>query len=276
MAKRKKIRSLRERLAGSKIEVEGRRKLRDQLALPVLNPRLVQRLGGAQRTRSLDALEQEVLVFNGVDDAMKRSHRYYRRALAKVYEVWLELLTWPESDRFELLQRLNDATEQKTKKGDGLHVLLRALIDYGGSSDESLAKEDLRKVNQAAVRRVGRDAAALRCAARSGVAAGGFAEFVDSYPGGLVRMERDEAQARKADGGRPATARRPRLKLLWPDGLEDAVLDTLDESEGVALFLTPGEDAGTFKVAVAHNVNRDVENWCGRFPALEPIEPAQV
>ncbi len=284
--KTKKSRSFSEKVKAQKRKAEAKSRqaarqsrLRTSLQLPVLDPDLVARLGGKRRAASVAEIAQQIALFVGVDDAVKRSHRYYHRALAKVYETWLELLTWEEADQAELLEALNALTEQKTTKGDGLHILLRSMIDYGGVVDESAPAEERRKVSQIAVQRAGRDAAALKFAARQKTPSDRLAAFIAEYPGGVDRMARDEAQQRKGKVRSVPAPVRPGVNLIWPKGLEEAVLDAFEDSQGVSIFLCPGAQAGSFEVAVAHNVNRSAENWCERVKRkhdLDPLEPVSV
>jgi len=253
-----------------------RSRLGDALKLPVLDAGLAAKLGGKRRAQTLDALTMEILTFAGVEDAIKRSHRYYHRALAKVYETWFELLTWEEEDQSALLAELNDVAELKTTKGDGLHILLRSLIDYRGKADEGASTEERRRSSQIAVQRVGRDARALRFAARREVSVDDLAAFIASFPGGVDGMAREESRDGKGQAQAKDQAALTRVKLVWPKGLEEAVLDAFDDSEGVAIFLRPSELDGVFEVAVAHNVNRSPENWSDRLKTkhnLDPLEP---
>jgi hypothetical protein len=273
------VKKLRRKFDAASRNRKAKTRVSEALKLPVLNARLVANLAGERRVQTVDALAAEIATFAGVDDAIKRSHRYYHRALGKVYETWFELMSWEEEDQSALLAAVNEVAELKTTKGDGLHILLRSLIDYGGKADDGASAEERRRSSQVAVRRVGRDARALKFAARREVPSDGLAAFIASFPGGVDSMAREESREGKGQIQAGVRAAPIRVKLMWPKGLEEAVLDAFDDSEGVAIFLRPSEREGVLEVVAAHNVNRSAENWCDRLKHkhdLDPLDPVSV
>jgi hypothetical protein len=265
--------ALKAKWARERAEAARSKKRSIRLALPPVDPDLLDAFDHPKSAVLRRAIAMQLLTSEKVNVAVARSHRHLREALAAVYATWFELGRWPENERLALLEELRDATLQKAGRGGGLHILLRSMIAYEKPRDTPEAQAAER---QAAMRRVGRDAAALKCAARQRVKPAEFIKFVASYPGGLDRMSRDEAQA-----GRQNTAAvdptPTKLNLVWPSkDHELAVLEALEESEGVALLVRASSTVGRFEVVMAHNVNRSPENWNHRLKGADPLPPFSV
>ncbi|MBX9574044.1 MAG: hypothetical protein K2X07_00195 [Caulobacteraceae bacterium] len=272
MVLKKKKSGAKGRWAKERAEAAQSRKRSTRLALPPVDPELFEDLDSPKSRHSRRRLLMELATTDRVDAAVARSHRYLREALAAVYATWFELARWSKTERETFLEELRDATEQKTVRGGGLHILLRALITYEQVADTPEAQAAERR---SAVRRVGRDAAALKFAARHKVRPADFAKFVATYPGGLDRMSRDEAEAERASVMVEPTP--TKLVLVWPSKEHEmAVLDALEESEGVALLVRVSKATGRYEVVMAHDVNRSPENWNERLKTLDPLPPFSV
>ena len=261
------------RWAKERAEAARSKKRSTRLALPPVDPELFGEFDRPESPVARRILAMQLLTTDKVDTAMARSHRYLREALAAVYATWFELGRWPDDERTDFLEELQEASEQKTTRGGGLHILLRSLIEYekAVATPEAQAAE-----RQAAQRRVGRDAAALKFAARQKVKPAEFIEFVATYPGGLDRMSRDQAQAQR-EKIKAADPSPTKLSLVWSSKEHElAVLDALEESEGVALLVRASKTPGRFEVVMAHDVNRSPENWNERLKGLDPLPPFSV
>jgi hypothetical protein len=186
-------------------------KLAARLELPVLDPDKLARLRSPRRrSKTIVELADELATFKAVSDAVRRSDRYYFSALAKVYGVWADLLMVDDAHRNEMIVKLNNRNKEKTKRGDAIHVLLRALIDYRVKDAKGISREEAARARQATWTRLSRDASVLRFAEREEVPVDDFVDFVKARPGGLEGMARDEARARRASAS-TATAR-PKLQ----------------------------------------------------------------
>lgn len=268
--KKPKKSGIKARWAKQRAEAAKSKKRSTRLALPPVDPELLGEFDRPESPAARRSLAMQLLTTDKVDTAMARSHRYLREALAAVYATWFELGRWPHDERTDFLEELQESSEQKTTRGGGLHILLRSLIEYEKAVATPEAKAAER---QAAQRRVGRDAAALKYAARQKVKPAEFIEFVATYPGGLDRMSRDEAQAER-EKIKAANPFPTKLSLVWPSKEHElAVLDALEETEGVALLVRASKTPGRFEVVMAHDVNRSPENWTQRLKGLDPLPP---
>lgn len=271
--KKRRISSSKAGWAKKRAEAARSEKRSTRLALPPVDPELYGEFDRPESPVARRSLAMQLLTTEKVDTAMARSHRYLREALAAVYATWFELARWPNDERTDFLEELQLASEQKTTRGGGLHILLRSLIEYEKAVETPEAQAVER---QAAQRRVGRDAAALKFAARKKVKPADFIDFVATYPGGLDRMSRDEAQAER-EKIKAANPSPTNLSLVWPSKEHElAILDALEESEGVALLVRVSKTPGRFEVVMAHDVNRSPENWNERLKGLDPLPPFSV
>jgi len=185
--------------------------LSERLKLPVLDPSKLHRLRSSKRrSRTIAELVDELETFSAVGDAIKRSHRYYVAALHKAYEAWIDLLDVNEQQRNEVIKHLDMRNTQPTKRGDAIHVLLRALIDYE-AADPNHSRDEAKKARQSAAARLSRDAAVLAHAQRNDVKIDEFVAMVRSTAGGLDQIAKSEAKARRAERGVESrmAARRP-------------------------------------------------------------------
>jgi hypothetical protein len=138
-----------------------------------------------------------LVTYRGPNAAYRESNRYYYAALAKVYEVWRRIETWPQEARRDLLVMLDQAnrsagTSRRAPGGGDLHVLLRFLIHY--KSDQK-TEQKLRS----------RDAAALRQVSRLGWSPEHFLSRAKSGAVGLDRLHRDDVKARRLERQPAAT-----------------------------------------------------------------------
>lgn len=189
----------------------GKENLAARLELPILDPDKLARLRSPnRRPRTIAELAGELESFRAVSDAMRRSDRYYFSALSKVYGVWADLLVIDIGHRNEMIAKLNERNAERTKRGDALHVLLRALIDYRVLDVADIPSDEAARARQATWTRLSRDASVLRFAEREEVPVDDFVAFVKARPGGLEGMAREEARARRAAAGAPTV----RAKIL--------------------------------------------------------------
>lgn len=142
----------------------------------------------------LHDLVVELATYSEANSAMRRSRRYHYLALEKAYEVWMEISAWEPYLRTAFYEQLDSS--KKTSRGNGLHILLRFLIDY---SDDP-------KANNKAVTR---DVGALRHAARLGWPASEIASGFKRKGCGLLEMYKADIEARQAERGatEPKSAR---------------------------------------------------------------------
>lgn len=251
--------------------------LTERLGRPVFDNDLVRQISGPLRQSAFEHIKLEIERFRSASSAMHRSHHYQRLALSKVYEVWRELSLWTSEDRGHLLSQLDYDNDEKTERGGGLHVLLRSLITYTSPIDPDAPKADHQKARQAMLVRVSRDAGAIMFALRQNVEPADFVQFVARYPGGLDRMAKDGAAARRGEAVKiPKRFRPKKLKLAWPSGLEDAVARRVAAGDNVTIYLVGEAGAKEARVACAYALKDGVEEWRESMSDGEAVEPSVI
>lgn len=257
---------------------QGKERLAARLELPVLDAAKLARLRSPKRRqKTITELADELEGFRAVSDAVRRSDRYYFSALSKVYGVWMDLMEIDPKHRNELIVRLNQKNEEKTKRGDALHVLLRSLIDYRVLDVTEMSTDEARKARQAAWTRLSRDASVLRFAEREEIQVDDFVTFAKERPGGLEAMARAEASSKRAstvsDVSRQLTQKKvstdaeaARSQPLGRAGLPKTASDrkpTWGLGSGLRKKLATGMFAGReliFRVYVDENGRRTVRD----------------
>ncbi|WP_242076394.1 hypothetical protein [Brevundimonas diminuta] len=198
----------------SEKDAAARRKARrDRLTKPSISRAVAEKFGVIADEATEDTINEaieELKAYRGPDRAYRQANEYYYGALAKVYKIWIQSLSWPAPVRQRFYLGLNepeaangDEPARRTSRGTDLHILLRYMISYSG---DARAEQRLRT----------RDAGALRQASRLELTPDAFVHRSASGIAGLDALYRADISARREEEGlkaiKPITPRAVSLK----------------------------------------------------------------
>lgn len=193
----------------SEKDAAARRKARrDRLTKPSISRAVAEKFGVIADEATEDTINEaieELKAYRGPDRAYRQANEYYYGALAKVYKIWIQSLSWPAPVRQRFYLGLNepeaangDEPARRTSRGTDLHILLRYMISYSG---DARAEQRLRT----------RDAGALRQASRLAITPDAFVHRSASGVAGLDALYRADISARREEEGlkpiKPVTPR---------------------------------------------------------------------
>lgn len=210
-----------------------------------------------------------------VDKHVRKSNREYYLALAKVYQLQVNIDRLSPSEKWTLLDHLEgyisaayDGKYKRTVKQKSIHMLLRLFIHY---SQDAAEKRNSDKA-------VSRDARAILYAASKGIPPISFAEQFEGGGAGLDRwaLAYSALLTGKTPSAKSAPKRPRTIRMLdeteseeWPDGAYLAYLVVADDkAKLIARQPVPYDQAPGASVA---------QEWLTRrFASSGPAVPLKV